>query len=263
MRWRRRFRVHRLEGLARDAPRVHARNSRQPALAYRILRTTWDSPPAGAPRWSTRSLARALRVNHMLVHRVWTAHGILVPSSTGEIGIASERPPPEVVGVYLEGPAAIAIRLSGLEERFEATESIGSESRGSNPPSARSGGYALDDSVRSSLATLAALDRAYVSRRVGVADPGWSSAELFVFLRSVSERSRMPGDVHVFFDRPIPVGEARLDAWMATHPGVRFHDPDPAESWTVSIDRWLKSGPLRSVLEDRLRVGGHLDAALR
>lgn len=262
VRWRRRFAVHRLEGLVRDAPRVHARGPEVPNVEYRILRTTWEPPPAGSPRWTTRSLGRALRVNHMRVHRVWKSHGILVPTTDEPIALARSQAPPEVLGVFLESPSAVAIRVPGIEEEWEDQELALPDPIPPVGDAARSGGYHLGVGVRSSLGLLSALDRAYSHRAPASPDPKWTSPELLVFLRSVAERSQSAGDVHVFFDRPLPLGVPRFEAWRATNPGVRLHDPDPGEAWTVSIDRWLRSGPLRAALDDRLRISSTFDAAL-
>ncbi len=262
VRWRRRFAVHRLEGLTRDAPRVHARSPDVPNVEYRILRTTWEAPPTGSSRWTTRSLGRALRVNHMRVHRVWKTHGILVPASDEPIAVSRSRAPPEVLGLFLESPSAVAIRVPGLEEEWEDQDLALPDPSPPAGESTRSGGYRLGVGVRSSLGLLSALDRAYSHRAPASPDPRWTSPELLVFLRSVAERSQSAGDVHVFFDRPLPLGVPRFEAWRATHPGVRLHDPDPGEAWTVSIDRWLRSGPLRAALDDRLRISRTFDAAL-
>jgi transposase-like protein len=261
VRWRRRFEVHRLEGLERDAPRVHVKGRAEPAVAYRILRTTWEAPPVGSTRWSTRSLARALRVNHMLVHRVWKSHGFLLPGPGAEAPSAAGRAAPEVVGVYLESPSAVAIRLAPAGEATDRPRPAGGAPV--VPEISQSGGYAYGPRIRSSLGLLSLLDRAYESRGPPAGTPRWGSPELLVFLRSVVERSRGAGEVHIFFDRPLPVGSGRLDAWLSAHPGVRLHDPDPGEPWTLAIDRWLRSGPLRSAWEDRLVVLPTFDATIQ
>ncbi len=82
--WRGRFAAHGLEGVRQEAPRSGTGRRSPAGIVDRIIRTTLEvEPPDG--RWSTRSLASALNVNHMLVYRVWKSRG-LVPTHGRGIG---------------------------------------------------------------------------------------------------------------------------------------------------------------------------------
>jgi transposase len=82
--WRGRFAAHGIEGVRRDAPRPGSGRRAPAGVVDRIIRTTLEvEPPQG--RWTTRSLASALNVNHMLVYRVWKSRG-LAPSTGRGIG---------------------------------------------------------------------------------------------------------------------------------------------------------------------------------
>lgn len=74
-RWRARFAAHRLDGIANEAPRSGRRPRVREQIAEKILRMTKRRSGRGTP-WSTRTLAQALGVNHMLVYRVWQEHGL-------------------------------------------------------------------------------------------------------------------------------------------------------------------------------------------
>jgi transcriptional regulator with XRE-family HTH domain len=253
VRWRRRFEAQRLDGILRIAPRRDVRASEGLSGAYLIPPTPDAAPLTGSTRWATRSLARALRVNATRDHRVWKRPSFVAPTRATDVPTAPTSRTPEVVGVYLEGPAAVAFRIPGAPE----------------PPSPipiplpldllptapdRSSAYRVGTSFRSSLGLLTTLDRLRESTPPSPENPDWASPELLVFLRSLSDEGSGPAEIHVFFDRSLPVGSERLDDWVADHPEVRFHDPRPGETWTVAIDRWLRSGPLRSALEDRLAL---------
>jgi transposase len=82
--WRGRFVSGRIEAIRHEAPRPGSGRRAPPGLIDRILRMTLEAPPPQG-RWTTRSLANTLQVNHMMVYRVWKAHG-LVP-------VAAVRPP--------------------------------------------------------------------------------------------------------------------------------------------------------------------------
>ncbi|HWL93123.1 MAG TPA: helix-turn-helix domain-containing protein [Phycisphaerae bacterium] len=74
-RWRARFASGRLDGIANEAPRSGRRPRVRERLTEKILRMTRRRAGRGTP-WSTRTLAEALGVNHMLVYRVWQDHGL-------------------------------------------------------------------------------------------------------------------------------------------------------------------------------------------
>lgn len=74
--WRRRFREERLSRGLKDAPRPGHRSARSVGISERVLHTTLNVPPPQGLRWSTRTLARYLGVNHMRVYRAWKAEGL-------------------------------------------------------------------------------------------------------------------------------------------------------------------------------------------
>lgn len=73
-RWKLRFLEGRLRGL--DSRYVGGRaRVRTPALEAKILEKTRSQPADGSTQWSTRKLAAALGVSHMMVARAWARAG--------------------------------------------------------------------------------------------------------------------------------------------------------------------------------------------
>ena len=70
-RWRRRFVAGRLDGL-RSAHKGQKPSVLTPALEARILAKTQQRPPDGSTHWSTRKLARVLKIHHNHVQTAWT-----------------------------------------------------------------------------------------------------------------------------------------------------------------------------------------------
>jgi transposase len=106
--WRTRFEASRLDGLA-DAARSGAPRRILADDVERVLNRL-QTPPAGASRWTTRSLARACGVSQTTVSRIWRAHGIDPRSGTlraraGSSGNGGLGPPPT--------PAAALVPPSG------------------------------------------------------------------------------------------------------------------------------------------------------
>lgn len=69
---------------------------------------TTQQKPKNATHWSTRSLARELGVDHVMVHRVWRANG-LKPHLFKTFKLSNdpdfEKKVVDVVGLYLNPPA--------------------------------------------------------------------------------------------------------------------------------------------------------------
>ena len=70
--WRARFVVHGLQGLA-DQPRSGAPRSISDALVVAVLAKTLHEKPPDAARWSSRRLAATLGVSQRTVLRIWRA----------------------------------------------------------------------------------------------------------------------------------------------------------------------------------------------
>jgi transposase len=258
-RWRRRFEVNRTDGILRDAPRVRPRDRVSPALVERIVRTTREETPPDGGRWTTRSLARTLRVNHMLVHRVWQAERLSSDREeamrTGLAGSFSL----EVVGVFFGAPAVVAVALC----RPEST-SVGVR-EAVRPPQVSasiSGGYRPATDERTALGLLEALDRAHEAAAPPPGAGRQRTHELLVFLRGIEERVDADSEIHVFFDRRTHEPDGRADAWLAVHPRIRAHHPFPGETWTGTIDRWIRQGPPRASPDDRIRVSAGFNESI-
>ena len=72
--WRARFLRDRLDGLL-DDPRPGAPRTVTAAPVERVVMTL-ETPPPGAPHWSTRSLATATGPSRMTISRIWQAFGV-------------------------------------------------------------------------------------------------------------------------------------------------------------------------------------------
>src|SRR5487761_951759 len=110
-RWQARFAQQRLAGLfARHQGRPATK--RTPRLEARMLAWTRRAPNDGSTHWSSRKLAQALGVSHMMVARVWRRAG-LKPHRL-ERYMASddpdfERKAADVIGLYVNPPQHAAV----------------------------------------------------------------------------------------------------------------------------------------------------------
>lgn len=115
-RWRGRFAQQGLAGIEQDAPRGGRKPTRRARLASRIVQKTTQEKPPGATHWSTRTLARALKIDKSMVQRVWAAHG-LRPHLTRTFKVSNDPRFAEklvdIVGLYLNPPDNALVHQSG------------------------------------------------------------------------------------------------------------------------------------------------------
>lgn len=115
--WRTRFEAGRLDGLV-DAARPGAPRRILADDVERVLSHLHKPPPAGASRWTTRSLARACGVSQTTVSRIWRAHGIdprggTLPALARSSGNGSSAPPaPPALDPAGNGRAGELVRLA-------------------------------------------------------------------------------------------------------------------------------------------------------
>ena len=101
--WRARFVERRLDGLL-DEPRPGAPRRHGDAKIEQLIATTLNERPREATHWSTRLLAKKLRVSQSTVSRVWRAFGLqphraeTFKLSTDPLFIDKVR---DIVGLYL------------------------------------------------------------------------------------------------------------------------------------------------------------------
>lgn len=125
LKWRRRFRQQRLEGL-RDAPRSGPPRRYTAATEQRILTQLDQSPPTGWARWNGRLLAQALGdVSRQQVWAVLRRHGIVLQrrhswcvSTDPEFA----RKAADIVGLYLDRPAGAVVLSVDEKPAIQALE---------------------------------------------------------------------------------------------------------------------------------------------
>ena len=104
--WRRRFALHRLEGLV-DAPRAGAPRQIDDEAVERLVALTLEEMPANATHWSTRSMARRAGMSQTAVSRIWRAFG-LRPHRVETFRLSADPAfvdkVRDVVGLYLNPP---------------------------------------------------------------------------------------------------------------------------------------------------------------
>ena len=109
--WRRRFAVRRLDGLA-DDPRPGPPRKITDAVVEDVLVRTLETAPSGATHPSTRSMAKAAGASQTAVSQIWRAFGLkphLVEDYKASPDPQFADKVRDVVGLYLNPPEAAVV----------------------------------------------------------------------------------------------------------------------------------------------------------
>jgi transposase len=228
--WRRRFETQRLEGGLEDAPRPGRRSLRTAEVSQRVLNSTYLEPPPHGTRWTTRSLAGHLGVNHMLVHRVWKANGVGFPGAPGHAEAhraVPSNPRVELLGVLLQPPRRAVIFGVG---RAEPASPPGQDGTAPLMNPGISGGFLFRTGASDGDELLTILDR--MEAFVGHADAvGYERHDILALLRELEERARAAEQLHVFVENPGESDGGHLAAWLERRPKYVLHGFPSGSEW--------------------------------
>lgn len=253
--WRSRFIARRLDGLL-DEPRPGAPRQHDDAKIEQLIATTLNERPREATHWSTRLLAKKLRVSQSTVSRVWRAFGLqphraeTFKLSTDPLFIDKVR---DIVGLYLNPPTKAMVLCVDEKTQIQAldrTQPILPLAPGL--PERRTHDY-----TRHGTTTLfAALDLAS-GRVIGQLHRRHRSKEFLAFLRTVEANVPAEFQVHLILDNYGTHKTPSVKAWLARHSRFQVHFTPTSSSWLNLVERWfaliserqIKRGTHRSTIE--------------
>jgi transposase len=253
--WRSRFLEKRLDGLL-DEPRPGAPRKHGDAKIEQLIATTLNERPAEATHWSTRLLARKLKLSQSTVSRAWRAFGLqphrseTFKLSTDPLFIDKVR---DIVGLYLNPPTKAMVLCVDEKSQIQAldrTQPVLPLAPGL--PERRTHDY-----VRHGTTTLfAALDLATGSV-IGELHRRHRSKEFLAFLRTIDANVPAELSVHLVMDNYGTHKAPSVKGWLARHPRFHVHFTPTSSSWLNLVERWfallsgrqIKRGTHRSTLE--------------
>ncbi|HXW66473.1 MAG TPA: helix-turn-helix domain-containing protein [Thermoplasmata archaeon] len=237
--WRRRFAVHRLEGIRLIAPHPLQPYPLPLKNEERILRATRELPPPPRGRWTARTLARRLGLNHMQVHRVWRKHG-LSPGATAvpSARVASE-PWVEVVGAFRCPPVTaivFAFDLTGRAGREPPSWTAADDRAGRGLPLI----YAPAPGTGELFWSASRLNETTGDRTTPVAD----RYDLLIFLRSIELAWSSRVRFHLIVYCPEAGMQRQLRSWLDRRPQFTHEAVTGPDAWPPAVGRFLgKWGP--------------------
>ena len=236
-RWRHRFETQRLPGLAAHY-RGQPATVRTPRMEARILARTRQRPPDGSTHWSTRKLAKALGVSHVLVARVWRRAG-LQPHRLERYMLSDdpdfEQKAADVLGLYLHPPQHAAVFAADEKTAIQALARV-DPLLPLSPGRAERHGF--EYYRHGTLSLYAALDTR-TGEIVGQTVPRHTSEAFVEFLGDILATQPRRREIHVIVDNLAAHKTKGVQAFLEQHPRVQLHFTPTYSSWLNQVELWF------------------------
>lgn len=218
--WRARFMIHRLDGVRAEAPRSGRRPTISKETVLRILETSARPPKSGASLWTSRSMAKTLKVSQSTVVRVWSRYRLDPKKPRPVVLEISPRTGRDLVGMYVsELDRAVALSIGRPDG--SSAPSAGPVATRSVPisPSETSG---PKPRIEPRVALQAAVQGIEVTP-LGSIPTARRPQEFLLFLRSVDENTPRGLPIHLLLDSPTLHHDPSIVRWLEQRPRFQLH----------------------------------------
>jgi transposase len=247
--WRNRFAIDRLAGIKQDAPRGGRRPTQRERFEAEIIRKTTQETPPNATQWSTRSLAKALGCDDMLVQRVWKDNG-LAPHRVKTFKVSHDPKFAEklvdVVGLYLDPPEHALVLSCDEKSQIQALD----RTQKSLPMFPGRLKTMTHDYKRHGTTTLFAAIELAEGKIIAECMPRHRHQEWIKFLKKIDAETPAELDLHLIVDNYATHKHPKVKAWLKRHPRFHIHFIPTSSSWLNVIERWF-----RDITQHRIRNG--------
>ena len=254
-RWRRRFAAAGLAGIEKDAPRGGRKPKLRDRVARKIIETTTRQTPKDATHWSTRTLARFLSVDKMMVQRVWLANG-LKPHRVKTFKVSNDprfiEKLSDVVGLYLDPPEHALVLSCDEKSQIQALD----RTQKSLPLKKGRCGTMTHDYKRNGTTTLFAAMSMLDGKVISRCQARHRHQEWLKFLKQIDAETPPELDLHLIVDNYATHKHARVRAWLKRHPRFHMHFTPTSSSWLNLVERWF-----REITDKRIRRGSFTSLA--
>lgn len=248
-RWRKRFVALRLAGLEKDAVRGGRPTTKRQSLAAEIIRKTTQEKPANATHWSTRTLAKELGIDAMMVQRVWAANG-LKPHLTKTFKVSNDPKFVEklvdVVGLYLDPPEHALVLSCDEKSQIQALD----RTQKSLPMFPGRLKTQTHDYKRNGTTTLFAAIELAEGKIIAECLPRHRHQEWIRFLKKIDAETPANLDLHLIVDNYATHKHPKVQNWLRRHKRFHIHFTPTSSSWLNLIERWF-----REITDKRIRCG--------
>ncbi len=235
--WRERFRVARLDGLT-DEPRPGAPREISDAQVEDVIARTLESAPPQATHWSTRSMARATKLSHMAVARIWRAFGLQLHRSetfklsSDPLFVEKVR---DIVGLYLNPPDHAVVLCVDEKSQVQALD----RTRPVLPLRPGVAERQTHDYVRHGTTSLFAALEVATGKVIGKCQRRHRSREFLQFLEELDRQLPAAQPVHLVMDNYGTHKTPKVKRWFLRHPRYHLHFTPTSASWLNQVERFF------------------------
>lgn len=248
--WRRRFAEQRLAGL-QDAPG----RGRKPVLNSKVreaILTGAVQPPAHRTRWSCRSMAKAQKVSHSTVQRLWASNDIK-PHLTRTFKVSKdplfEEKFWDVIGLYLNPPDKALVLCCDEKSQCQALE----RTQPGLPLGIGHIRTATHDYVRHGTVTLFAALNYLEGKIVSMLAQQHRHQEWLKFLKRIDRETPAGLELHLIIDNYATHKHPEVKKWLAKHPRFHLHFTPTSASWMNLVERFFRDLTVDVVREGSFR----------
>jgi transposase len=260
--WRKRFASQGLTGIEKDATRPGRPKKDRRQIEQKIVQMTTRQKPRNATHWSTRTLAEALGVDHVLVHRVWKAHG-LQPHRVRNFKLSKDPrfvgKLVDVVGLYLNPPEHALVLCADEKSQIQALD----RTQPGLPIKKGRCGTMTHDYKRYGTTTLfAALDMLEGSV-ISECMPRHRHQEWIRFLNKIDRETPQGFDLHLILDNYSTHKHLNVRRWLKRHPRFHMHFIPTSSSWLNMVERFFRELTTKRIRRGSFTSVDQLEAAIR
>lgn len=235
--WRKRFAVDRLEGLAdekRPGPVRTVTDDQVEDVVVRTLETT----PKGATHWSTREMAKQSGLSQSTVSRIWRTFG-LKPHQVDTFKLSKDpqfiEKVRDVVGLYLDPPERAVVLCVDEKSQIQALD----RSAPVLPMMPGMPERRTHDYLRGGVTTLFAALNAATGEVIGSLHRRHRAVEFKKFLAKLDKEIPAELDVHLICDNYSTHKTPAIRKWLLAHPRFHMHFTPTSSSWLNQVERWF------------------------
>jgi transposase len=236
--WRERFQQAGVVGLMKDAPRPGRRLALTPADIAKVVDATLQTTPPDATHWSVRTMGKAQKLSHSVVHRIWRAHG-LQPHRVETFKLSRDpefvKKLRDVVGVYLHPPNKALVFCVDEKPQVQAldrTEPVLPLRPGI--PARQTHDY-IRHGTTNLFAALNVLDGTVVAQCA----PRKRHTEFLGFLKQLDRTVSKRREIHLILDNYGTHTHPKVEEWFVAHPRYHRHFVPTSASWLNLVERWF------------------------
>jgi len=236
--WRQRFELPGVSGLLSDASRPGRKKAISPEIIKQVVETTLRTKPRGATHWSTRTLAKALKLSRMTVQRIWRQHD-LQPHRVEKFKLSRDphfvEKLRDVVGLYLDPPDKALVLSVDEKSQIQALDRT-APLLPLRPgiPERQTHDYKRHGTTNL-YAALSMLDGSVIGQCL----PRHRSQEFIRFLKRIDTQTPPELDLHLVVDNSSTHKSPPVKRWLTRHRRFHLHFTPTSSSWLNMVEAFF------------------------